>query len=133
MICAFLTYGKMMSETESLCSQNCPLECNSIEYSTVLSSSDYPTKYQMNKLSLKYPEISTEDLKSRAVSFRVYYKELKYIEISQVFQTNIWDMVTSIGGALGLFLGGSVISLLEIVYGFADICRTIIHKYLLKR
>ena len=45
----------------------------------------------------------------------VYYKELKYTLISQQPKTEIFDLISKIGGILGLFMGISFMSLIEIL------------------
>jgi len=45
----------------------------------------------------------------------VYLKAMKYTEISQTAKTSVIDLILNLGGALGIFLGISVFSLVEVV------------------
>ncbi len=45
----------------------------------------------------------------------VYLKAMKYTEISQMAKTSVIDLISNLGGALGIFLSISVFSLVEIV------------------
>ena len=47
----------------------------------------------------------------------VYYESLKYTETSQVPKTTVPDILSIVGGTLGLFLGLSLLSFIE-VFGF---------------
>ena len=49
------------------------------------------------------------------VNVYVYYESLNYAESSETPQMNVGQLLASIGGNLGLFLGVSVFSLCEIV------------------
>ena len=126
--CAFNTFGNFSLFRGKICSPFCPLECDNIQYSFSTSSSEYPGKVALNIIKENYPNLTEQIIKKRVLSFRIYYSELKFIKISQVFTTNIWDMITSIGGALGLFIGGSLLSILEIFYGAISVLGQIIKK-----
>jgi len=75
------------------CNEYCPLECESVSYSTVQDS------------------ISHED---EAFQLRIYFESLKYTSISQIPKTKGFDLVSEIGGILGLFIGLSFVSLFEL-------------------
>ena len=47
-------------------------------------------------------------------SILVYYKELKYTRISQEPNTMLFNVISNVGGILGLFLGISFLSFMEI-------------------
>ena len=132
MICAFTSYFAFRLKVSSECEEFCPLECQNIEYSLYPSSSDYSGQNILDNVQMKYPNLTIQELKSRLVAVKVFYPELKYTSISQVFTTSIWDMVTSIGGAFGLFVGGSLLSILEIFYGTIDVLGNIIKKTVIR-
>jgi hypothetical protein len=61
-------------------------------------------------------ETLTYDLISKSVlSLNVYYDQLSYTQISKDAKVELVDLVSSIGGLLGLFLGMSFLSFAEIV------------------
>ena len=55
-----------------------------------------------------------ERLLDGALSFNVYYDALEYTLISEKPQTLLVDLVSNIGGLLGIFIGISFLSILEI-------------------
>ncbi len=63
----------------------------------------------------EYSLMNKTSFKDNIVSLKIYYSELKYTEINQVFSFSFWDLVSAVGGNLGLFLGVSLLSILELV------------------
>ena len=80
------------------CAEYCPLECDSLSYSTTTSF------HWTESLNI-----------SSTLKFKIYFKELKYTLISQQPQMNLSDLISGIGGILGLFLGLSFLSFVEIL------------------
>lgn len=104
------------------CLQYCPLECDSSHYAIETSFTKYPG-YYYSEGSLLFKllesfELSEKDEAERlldgALSFNVYYDVLEYTLISEKPQTLLVDLVSNIGGLLGIFIGISFLSILEI-------------------
>ena len=81
-------------------SNHCPLECDSFEYSI--------------------DRFSTP-LKGNEITIFIYYESLKYTLISQQPKTLLIDLIPNIGGILGLFIGISFLSFIEIIELFIEI------------
>ena len=58
---------------------------------------------------------SERKFKSDYLSIRIYYKSLKYTSIMQQAKTKPEQLISNLGGYLGLFVGLSFISLFEII------------------
>lgn len=108
------------------CGKQCPLECDSEIFELTISSSSYPTKayadqlvnYSGNTLANFFPNVSAvtyKDLKEHILAINIYYADMKYTSIEELEKTNLFDLVAAIGGTLGLFLGMSFLSFVEIV------------------
>jgi len=80
------------------CKEYCPFECDSIKYS-VNSYSTYRSETR----------------------FFVYFESLRYTFINQSPKTKEFDLLSNIGGILGLFIGISFVTLFEIVELFIEI------------
>ena len=52
-------------------------------------------------------------------------------EITLELRTNIFDMISAIGGTLGLFTGISVITLVEVVYWLFKFFQVKMHKIII--
>jgi hypothetical protein len=106
------------------CNQYCPLECCSISYQLWPSFASYPTRGYAKKSLLKNTIITSKFqnetltydlLKQSVLSLNVYYDQLIYIKITKNIKTELIDLISNIGGLLGLFLGISFLSFVEII------------------
>lgn len=79
---------------QRLCEEYCPLECSTISYSTQSSS-------------LSYEERNVSRLK-------VFYPSLQDTLITQEEKFMFYDLISDIGGILGLFIGLSIMNIFEI-------------------
>lgn len=120
--CAKRIYTKVFQNKDKHCPRSmCPLGCNKMTYSFAASTTNFPTAAYGNKLlknsfvSKKYPNISLAELEKRLVALNIYYPKLSYSFVSEQQQYTITDLISSIGGSLGLLLGASLLSLMEVV------------------
>ena len=107
------------------CSLECPLECESVTYDFSIYNSEFPTELLYNlfisdkEFVKKYfkneSDISYEKFKDRAIALNVYYPQFSYTVITELRKIPIIDLFSNIGGTLGLFLGISFLSFIEIV------------------
>ena len=103
--CYFLNKQKELSDctikfknnfNKNICSQYCPLECDSVIYQNSYSIMAYPQgKNQVKVL--------------------IYYGELKYTLFSQQAKMAFFDLISNLGGIMGVFLGMSFLSFIEMV------------------
>ena len=125
-LCDRMAYGSFFSQdVNALCSAECPLECDSVEYSISTSFAEYPSSayaevLKKNKIVQRFfnydqSAITYDALKRRIASFNVYYDELSYIRYIELEKTNLVELISSIGGTLGLFLGMSFLSFIEFI------------------
>jgi hypothetical protein len=131
--CINLTQVKCFSKKMSFITNNlqlfmgkcagtmCPLECDSYEYNTQVTSLDYPSiefykLLEINKTQSKYNiDLSTYDLyKQYFYSLNFYYSSTIYTYVSESPQMTFVSLLSALGGSLGMFVGLSVFSLLEI-------------------
>jgi hypothetical protein len=75
------------------CEQYCPLECDSVSYST---------------------EVTSVPNEKREIHLRIYYENLQYTSITQIPKEEVFDLIASLGGSLGLFIGLSFMTVFEI-------------------
>jgi len=55
-----------------------------------------------------------EEIKKHFIGIYVYYNDFKYTLISEEPKTELFNFISNIGGILGLFLGISFLSFIEI-------------------
>jgi hypothetical protein len=102
----------------------CPIECDSAEIESKFSSSNSFSSLYIKKLRQhdtvisKYENITTitdEQIAKAVVHFNIFYTSLEYTEIAEVPVYTIVSLISNIGGTIGLFLGLSVLSSIEII------------------
>lgn len=114
------------------CIDDCPHECKQTTYDLSISYVDFPSRrfaeFLGNHDSLlnkslapirddnKTSEFSVVELaRDSFVQISVYYDEIKYTSISEAPTISLFDMIANIGGTLGLFIGISLLSFVEII------------------
>jgi hypothetical protein len=104
---------------EQKCKEYCPLECDSIEYSLTTYTLDYPTVGNISERDITKHFSSKfetyEEVQRSFYSLIIYYKDLKYTFIKEEPNMVLADLVSNIGGLLGVFVGYSLISFMEII------------------
>jgi len=92
------------------CAKYCPLECDSTIYTYSMSTGQPANE------------------STTTTTFRVFYNSLKVATISQKPKTQLFDLVSNIGGIFGLFIGLSFVSLFEIGEIFIEILISILFR-----
>lgn len=112
-----------LTEESSKCFDHCPSECDSIDYKLRISQSEYPTlfysKQIQNFINSNNPFIkitgSNEEVRKKVLAFNVYYDDISYTVIEEFPKKTIDSFIGELGGILGLCLGVSLLSLVEIL------------------
>ena len=104
---------------------DCPLECEFSGYNYYKSMNEYPTKdyakgliSSSSYLKNEFPNYNDNDFelfRSNILKFQIYFDEMKETIISHEIKTQLPDLVASVGGTLGLFLGLSFLSMVEFI------------------
>ena len=119
----------LFNDFKNICNINCPIECEQQTFSTEISLSDYPSVWYANTLinsslflnSTVYQwnpansEWNYDLLKKSLLKINVYYKDLAYTKIIETPALTIDSIIAFIGGNLGLFLGMSLLTLIEAI------------------
>ena len=109
------------------CLEKCPKECHFVEYKTSVSYSKYPSDAYMQTLKDPNTTILFRNITDlvmepqNIVSLNVFYKNSKYKEIEEQPALPVGIFVVNFGGTLGLFLGCSFLSFLEIIEIFIEV------------
>ena len=120
------------------CIPICPLECNTVTYDLSYSSLVNPGLKEYNSLTsndinyystLVGTNLTYDTFKSMWVNIWIYYPTLQYTEIIVTPQVTAFDLLTQIGGSLGLFVSFSIFILFEII----EIVVLIVHVLLSRR
>ena len=126
-MCSINTYLEKIIKNEDFINQNCihqcPLECNRTEYKTSLTNSHFAYEIYfdlINKISTLKSKYDDEDLSLKTiqegiVKLNIYYESLAYVEMSESISMNLVSLFSSIGGFMGMFLGMSLMTLVEVL------------------
>jgi len=97
---------------------DCPLQCNQQKYPYSISASPLSQLFlnrTQQQQTFKGRDVNVSRLSSELVYLEVFYSELTYTSIQTFAAYSILDLVCDTGGAFGLILGGSVLSLVQII------------------
>jgi hypothetical protein len=83
------------SEFNTVCEGQCPKECSTTKFDLLLINPDVGSNF------------------NGTVEFYVFYLDLSYTEIRQTQKMSGYSLLNEIGGALGLFVGFTFLSLFE--------------------
>jgi hypothetical protein len=71
----------------------------------------------------------TEDVNEKGAYMSFYYQNLQYSLLKEIPKTKTFDLASNIGGTLGLFIGVSFISFVEIIETFLEFLILIFKKH----
>lgn len=122
--CSFSIYRNANSpEFISKRKPYCPLECNSVFFKAKTSIGNYPsdvvakhlikTNEIFKDVAAKRP-LTIAEVKASTAKVNVYYEHLHYEVLDEIETINITNLFAKIGGMLGLFLGMSCLSFIEV-------------------
>lgn len=130
---AFFNYGNI----NELCSNQCPPECNSVSYMTSVSASQYPSyvygsylrknSMVMDKFNNR-SNMTLEELRANLLAINIFYSELSYRKFYEIKKMDVIDLVSNVGGTLGLFLGMSFLSFVEVIDVFLNVLFSLFSK-----
>ncbi|XP_070548202.1 uncharacterized protein [Ptychodera flava] len=150
--CALTTFGesvpacRLLNKTEDMCrrmvlyyfhndriSCDCPPQCHQHTFSTSLSHAQWPAKvYLPNLLKTLYTKNSKlyditdeEAASSNLVRLEVYFPQLNYNSATERASYTWKDILSDVGGSLGLYIGTSIISLCELILFLLGLCQTL--------
>ena len=117
--CPILTLSKYSTNIYEECISQCPLECEYVTYEASVSQLDYPNRQhfeelKISKLFIEYENMSLEMYKKTHLRLNIHLKSMEHTEIIEMAKMTAIDLISNLGGVLGIFLGLSIFSLVEI-------------------
>jgi hypothetical protein len=113
------------SSSEILQSCDCPLECDYSDYTFTNSWAEYPTynyydRYLKNNSLIRskfgnHTEMNYENVRKSVAKVSIFFNDLRDTVISESVKTSPADLVSSIGGTLGMFVGMSLLSIIDVL------------------
>jgi len=106
--------NSFVGEKINECQRECPLECEKVTYELQLSSFDLSLD-QFEAFFNKNKSLLFNVHKRNFLILNIFYPHLEYTVITVEPKTNIIDLISSLGGALGIFLGLSIFNFVEMI------------------
>ncbi|CAN2388760.1 proton channel activity [Pristimantis euphronides] len=106
-------------EKEELCSvgtysSTCPVPCEETNYPSTLSYSTFPSDKAADYLSTKLNK-NASYMRNNLVYIDIKYQELNYKTTKQQKAFTSGELLSEMGGQLGLFCGASMITIIEVL------------------
>lgn len=98
---------------------DCLAACNSVQYSTFASYSQLPANYILEDLKELFG-MSVEEVQNNIAGVTVFFETRNVETVTTSFSYSPVALLSDIGGQLGLFLGVSVISMMEFAMWLLD-------------
>ncbi|XP_041462486.1 acid-sensing ion channel 1-like [Lytechinus variegatus] len=100
---------------------DCPVACRVLTYQPSISTTKYPTTTWAEYYQSLSPELKLGDyMKENICYVSIYFKEISIKQITQNIDYNYFSFLCDIGGSLGLWLGGSILTVFEILDLFGN-------------
>uniref|UniRef100_A0A0N5BX17 Acid-sensing ion channel 1 n=1 Tax=Strongyloides papillosus TaxID=174720 RepID=A0A0N5BX17_STREA len=106
----------------------CKVDCDSWQYNIYNSYGDDFSIGALTYLKQKVPTWTNYYILKNIVAINIFYREIGYTEFSQKQSTTFVEVLSNIGGNMGLFLGMSVLSVVEVIIFFCKILWLTISK-----
>jgi hypothetical protein len=124
--CVSNNISTSISKLTEKCLSQCPLECNFVQYELRSSSFTYPTRENFNfiqneSLSIKFENLTWEEYIHSHLTLNIYFPSQEYTEIRETPKMLVLDLISNLGGVLGIFLGFSIFTMIEIIEVFIQI------------
>ncbi|KAJ8405995.1 hypothetical protein AAFF_G00308830, partial [Aldrovandia affinis] len=109
--CVETALGEFLKSPAGICS--CETPCKVTRYGKELSMVKIPSKGSAHFLSRKYKK-SEEYIRDNFLVLDIYFEALNYGTIEQRKAYDVAGLLGDIGGQMGLFIGASILTVLEI-------------------
>ena len=101
---------------------NCGVDCEETNYDMIPSSSEFPS--ENFKIISGWSDGQAED----RITLSIYYKSLNFRNVQENETYQFSTIISSLGGALSLYLGISLVMIFEIIELLIDLAGNIFKK-----
>ena len=103
---------------ELICIDECPLECDSTTYSLQASMLEFPSRQMYDvfkrEVTLANYSYTYEMYKESVLALNIFYPYAQYTRITESPKTTPIDLLSQIGGSLGMCVGFSLFHAIEV-------------------
>ncbi|KAI6220167.1 hypothetical protein M3Y95_01056200 [Aphelenchoides besseyi] len=105
---------EIMRKVDPPCLQSCKMECQRWDYQ-IFNSYSQPFSRSATAYLQKHEKLRRSKLDKDFVGIDIYFRDIAYTEYKQVHKTTMNEVWSSLGGNMGLFLGMSLLSVIEVI------------------
>jgi hypothetical protein len=133
--CRFEYWDESTKNIPRKCFLECPIECEYISYKLIPfyagAITNINEKIMLNAIrERKIPSVhNVSTFLKNCIFISVHYNSLHYTMINQLPKMEIFDLVSNIGGTLGLFIGISFLSFVELIELVYYLCVSLMRKF----
>ncbi|XP_048729990.2 acid-sensing ion channel 1-like [Ostrea edulis] len=92
---------------------DCPYPCEEMRYDVTVSTNQFPSD-SFAKIASSHFNVSEERIRDNILEISIFYDQLFYFWMKQIPKyERMGDVLASIGGQMGLFIGASVLTIME--------------------
>uniref|UniRef100_A0A8B9CQ25 Acid sensing ion channel subunit family member 4 n=1 Tax=Anser brachyrhynchus TaxID=132585 RepID=A0A8B9CQ25_9AVES len=125
--CADHTLDAAVEDSQERCS--CPTPCNLTRYGKEISMVRIPNKGSARYLARKYNKNETY-IRENFLVLDIFFEALNYEAIEQKKAYDLAGLLGDIGGQMGLFIGASILTILEILDYIYEVIRDRVSRLL---
>ncbi|XP_078662536.1 acid-sensing ion channel 2-like isoform X1 [Branchiostoma floridae x Branchiostoma belcheri] len=108
-------YEKLVQVSDGeQCAWQCRIPCHATSYEWTLSSSKLRPKSHLSHAHIRGLNVTEEQILDNIAVLNVYYEALNYESIVQIPAIETEGLLGDLGGQMGLFLGASFLTLVEV-------------------
>ena len=101
---------------------DCKKPCEQTTYSTQLTTLQLPTPLLLEHfINQNFTYTTEEEIRRNVIALNVFYPSLHYTVTEQVEAFTFDELISNLGGQLGLFLGASLMTMVELAEALARI------------
>ncbi|XP_071134249.1 acid-sensing ion channel 5-like [Mytilus edulis] len=121
--CILKAIGDYYNQTKLVDKCDCPLPCSSTHYDVSLTSSLFPSDFYSKKIFDLNRDKHLDYYRQNYIALHIYFDQLSTTVSQQVPKySSAGDIFANLGGQMGLFLGASIVTLIELceflIYAF---------------
>ncbi|XP_068739704.1 amiloride-sensitive sodium channel subunit alpha-like [Montipora capricornis] len=123
--------------SEGICTKDCRQKCREDTFKMTVSAADWPSEYYKDILKEKIGKRGlgnrTGDFHVNFLKLKVYYGALNYEVIDEELAYPFSNFVSDIGGVMGMWIGISALTCVEVLELSASLCYAFWRKFKGKR
>ncbi|XP_065067332.1 acid-sensing ion channel 4-A-like [Rhopilema esculentum] len=93
----------------------CNVYCDEEVYETQTSRVPWPQQWKAEELTRIFPSLTSSTIRQTFIKLTIYYEEISEFRYTEEEKYSIMNVWTDFGGQMGLFIGASLISFVEIL------------------